>query len=68
MRQSKLLHRCSTCNFHRLSFFQAVRLPSFVVRQDVTLRLLVHYLNVVLSEVDDIYPVTGRVRYFKFYG
>ncbi len=36
--------------------------------QHIFLGLAVHYLNVVLGEVDDIHPVTGRVRYFRFYG
>ena len=38
------------------------------MRQDVALRLLVQHIDVVISEVDDVYPVTGRVRYFRFYG
>lgn len=49
-------------------FFLAVRLPRFVMRQDVALRLLIQHGNIVLSEVDDAHPVTGRVRYFRFCG
>ncbi len=36
--------------------------------QHIFLGLAIHYLNVVLGEVDDIHPVTGRVRYFRFCG
>lgn len=46
----------------------AVHLPSFVICQYVFLRLEIHHLNVVLSEIDDAYPITGSVRYFRFYG
>lgn len=39
----------------------AVRLPRFVMRQDVFLRLAVHNVDVVISQVDWLYPVTGSV-------
>ncbi len=39
-----------------------------VMSQHIFLSLAVHNLNVMLSEVDDVHPVTGRVRYFRFYG
>ena len=45
-----------------------VNLYCLVMCQNIFLRLAVHNLNVVLSEVDYAYPVTGRVRYFRFYG
>ncbi len=48
--------------------FTAVRFPRFVVRQNVPLRMFIQHGNIVLSKVDDTYPVTGRVRYFRFCG
>lgn len=39
----------------------AVRLHRFVVRQHVFLRLAIHHFDVVLSEADDVYPVTAGV-------
>lgn len=39
----------------------AVRLPRFVMRQNVFLRLAVHNIDVVISQVDWLYPVTGSV-------
>lgn len=53
---------------HFISSLFAVELHCSVMSQNVFLCLAIHYLNVVLSEVDDIYPVTGRVRYFRFCG
>jgi len=41
--------------------FLAVSLPRFVMRQDVSLRLAVKNINVVISKVDWLYPVTGVV-------
>ena len=37
----------------------AVRLPRFVIRQDVFLRLPIQNVDVVSSQVDWFYPVTG---------
>lgn len=37
----------------------AVRLPRFVIRQDVFLRLPIQNVDVVISQVDWFYPVTG---------
>ena len=39
----------------------AVRLPRFVMRQDIALRLAIHHLDVVLSEADDADPITAGV-------
>ena len=39
----------------------AVRLHRFVMRQDVALRLPIHHFNVVLSEANDVYPITAGV-------
>lgn len=41
----------------------AVRLPRFVLRQDVFLRLAVHHVVVVISQVDWLYPVTGVINH-----
>lgn len=43
----------------------AVRLPRFVMRQDVFLRLAVHNVNVVIGQVDWLYPVTGGINYHR---
>ncbi len=41
----------------------AVRLPRFVMHQDVFLRLAVHNVDVVISQVDWFYPVTGGINH-----
>ena len=46
----------------------AVRLPRFVMRQDVFLRLAVQYIPVVGSSVDRFNPVASRVHYLNPYG
>lgn len=43
----------------------AVRLPRFVMRQDVFLRLAVHNVDVVISQVDWLYPVTGSINDYR---
>ncbi len=43
----------------------AVRLPRFVMRQDVFLRLAVHNVDVVISQVDWLYPVTGGINHHR---
>lgn len=43
----------------------AVRLPRFVMRQDVFLRLAVHNVNVVIGQVDWLYPVTGGINHHR---
>lgn len=43
----------------------AVRLPRFVMRQDVFLRLAVHYVDVVIRQVDWLYPVTGSINHHR---
>lgn len=45
--------------------FTAVRLPRFVMRQDVFLRLAIHNIDVMISQVDWLYPVTGCVSYHR---
>lgn len=42
-----------------------VRLPRFVMRQDVALRLAVQNVDVVISQVDWLYPVTSRIDHFN---
>ena len=54
--------------FHGSGFFLAVRLPRFVMRQDVFLRLAVHNVDVVISQVDWLYPVTAGVDDFNLCG
>lgn len=51
--------------FHGSGFFLAVRLPRFVMRQDVTLRLLIQYIPVVRCTVDGFNPVASRVHYLN---
>ena len=51
--------------FHGSGFFLAVRLPRFVMRQDVFLRLAVHNVNVVIRQVDWLYPVTGGINHHR---
>ncbi len=46
----------------------AVRLPRFVMRQDVFLRLAVKNVDVVIRQVDWLYPVASRVHYLNPYG
>lgn len=41
----------------------AVRLPRFVMRQDVFFRLAVHNFDVVISQVDRLYPVTCGINH-----
>lgn len=43
-------------------------LPRFVMRQDVFLRLAVHNVNVMIGQVDWLYPVARRIDYFNPYG
>lgn len=43
--------------------FTTVRLPRFVMRQDVFLRLAVHNVDVVIGQVDWLYPVTGCINH-----
>ena len=53
--------RCIACN--SWADLLAVRLPRFVMRQDVFLRLAVHNVDVVISQVDWLYPVTGSINH-----
>lgn len=46
----------------------AVRLPRFVMRQDVFLRLVVQHIPVVIRSVDGFNPVASRVHYLNLYG
>ena len=43
----------------------AVRLPRFVMRQDVFLRLAVHDVNIMIGQVDWLYPVTGGINHHR---
>ena len=46
----------------------AVRLPRFVMRQDVFLRLVVQYIPVLRCAVDGFNPVASRVHHLNPYG
>lgn len=46
----------------------AVRLPRFVMRQDVALRLLIQHIPVVRCTVERFNPVASRVHYLNPYG
>ena len=43
----------------------AVRLPSFVMGQDVFLRLAVQNVDIVIRQVDWLYPVTGGINHHR---
>ncbi len=43
----------------------AVRLPRFVMRQDVFLRLAVHNVDIVIGQVDWLYPITGGINHHR---
>ena len=43
----------------------AVRLPRFVMRQNVALRLFVQGIDVVFGEVNRFHPVTRGVSYYR---
>lgn len=51
--------------FHGSGFFLAVRLPRFVMRQDVALCLPIQNVDVVISQVDWLYPVTGGINHHR---
>lgn len=40
-----------------------VRLPRFVKRQDVFIRLAVYNVDVVINQVDWLYPITGGINH-----
>lgn len=42
-------------------FLLAVRLPRFIVRQHVFLRLAIHHFDVMFSEADDVDPITAGI-------
>lgn len=43
----------------------AVSLPRFVMCQHITLRLLVHNVNIVGGQVDGLHPVTRRINDYR---
>ena len=43
----------------------AVQLPRFVMRQDVFFRLAVHNVNVMIGQVDWLYPITGGINHHR---
>lgn len=43
----------------------AVRLPRFVMSQDVFLRLAVHNVNVMIGQVDWLYPITSGINHYR---
>lgn len=42
-----------------------VRMPSFVMRQDVFLRLAVHNVDVLISQIDRLDPITGGINDYR---
>ena len=44
---------------------RAIGLHCFVVRQDVTLGLLIQHIDIVVSQVDDPHPAAGRVNDYR---
>ena len=55
--------RYTACN--SWTHLLAVRLPCFVMRQDIFLRLAVHNVDVVISKVDWLYPVTSSINHHR---
>ena len=51
---------CVRASWMRL-YSRAIRLHRFIVRQNVFLRLAIHYLDVVHSEANDVDPVAPSV-------
>lgn len=43
----------------------AVGLHCFVVRQNVALRLFIHHVYIVVSQVDDPHPVAGGINHHR---
>ena len=43
----------------------AVRLPRFVMRQDVTFGLLIKHVNIVVCQVDNPGPQAARINYYR---
>ncbi|HBQ5757637.1 TPA: hypothetical protein RFT09_005287 [Klebsiella pneumoniae subsp. pneumoniae] len=41
---------------------RTIGLYCFVVRQDVTLGLLIQHIDIVVSQVDDPHPAAGRIN------
>lgn len=42
-----------------------VRMPSFVMRQDVFLRLAVHNVNIMIGQIDWLYPITAGINDYR---
>lgn len=55
--------RCIACN--SWADLLAVRLPRFVMRQDVFLRLLIQDVNIVVCHVDNPGPQTARINHHR---
>lgn len=45
--------------------WMAVLLPRFVMSQDVFLRLAVHNVNVMIGQVDWLYPITSGINHHR---
>lgn len=43
----------------------AVRLPRFVMRQDVFLRLAFNNVNIMIGKIDWLYPITGGINDYR---
>ncbi|HBT3119028.1 TPA: hypothetical protein MBF27_001356 [Klebsiella pneumoniae] len=48
-----------------VGLLRAVRLPSFVMRQNVALGLHIQHVNIVVGQVDDPHPAAGRVNDYR---
>ncbi|MGQ9078339.1 hypothetical protein [Klebsiella pneumoniae] len=44
---------------------RAVSLHCFIVRQDVTLGLLIQHVDIVVGQVDDPHPTAGRINDYR---
>ncbi len=58
--------RYTACN--SWTHLLAVRLPCFVMRQDIFLRLAVQYIPVVIRSVNGFNPIASSVHYLNPYG
>lgn len=43
----------------------AIGLHCFVVRQDVTLGLLIQHIDIMVGQVDDPHPAAGRINDYR---
>ena len=48
-----------------VGLLRAVRLPSFVMRQNVALGLLIQHVDIVVGQVENPHPVAGRINDYR---